>query len=302
MKLSYRNEKNARFISSYYNIPLENKDWFKVENSTDDESEILIFSFIGWPFNDSAEFVRAISSMKQKKILIRINSPGGDAFEANAMFNAIKDHPSKPITRIESLAASAASYIALAGKEKQAYKNTMIMIHEPMSGMWGNQHEFREVADILAQINENMVDMYVDNSNLGKKEIREMLKAETWMNAKTAKEKGFIDTIIEAGKPVKAEFDLSIFANVPSEFKVESHIEEPKELTEREVEKVLRSAGLSKSKARVLLARGWQSEPKEEIDIKNEDQGHEDIVRWDAGIVARITKNIEQLNGGYING
>jgi len=259
MKLSYRNEKNARFISSYYNIPLENKDWFKVENSTDDESEILIYSYIGWPFNDSAEFVRAISSMKQKKILIRINSPGGDAFEANAMFNAIKDHPSKPTTRIESLAASAASYIALAGKEKQAYKNAMIMIHEPMSGMCGNQHEFREVADILAQINENMVDMYVDNSNLGKKEIREMLKAETWMNAKTAKEKGFIDTIIEAGKPVKAEFDLSIFANIPDELKSEQIPKTEPDI--RSTEKLLRDVGgFSKNRAKAILARGWQAE------------------------------------------
>ncbi len=259
MKLSYRNEKNARFISNYYNIPLENRDWFKVENSTDDESEILIFSYIGWPFNDSGEFVRTISSMKQKRILVRINSVGGDVFEANAIFNAIKNHPSKPITRIESLAASAASYIALAGKEKQAYKNTMIMIHEPLVGMCGNQHEFREAADILSQINENMVDMYVDNSNLGKKEIREMLKAETWMNAKTAKEKGFIDTIIEAGKPVKAEFDLSIFANIPDELKSESLPKTEPDI--RSTEKLLRDVGgFSKNRAKAILARGWQAE------------------------------------------
>lgn len=259
MKLSYRNEKNARFISNYYNIPLENKDWFKVENSTDDESEILIYSYIGWPFNDSGEFIRAISSMKQKRILVRINSVGGDVFEANAIHNAIKDHPSKPITRIESLAASAASYIALAGKEKQAYKNTMIMIHEPMSGMWGNQHEFREVADILAQINENMVDMYVDNTSLGKKEIREMLKSETWMNAKTAKDKGFIDTIIEAGKPVKAEFDLSIFANIPDELKSEQIPKTEPDI--RSTERLLRDVGgFSKNRAKAILARGWQAE------------------------------------------
>lgn len=259
MKLSYRNEKNARFISNYYNIPLENKDWFKVENSTDDESEILIYSYIGWPFNDSGEFIRAISSMKQKRILVRINSVGGDVFEANAIHNAIKDHPSKPITRIESLAASAASYIALAGKEKQAYKNTMIMIHEPMSGMWGNQHEFREVADILAQINENMVDMYVDNTSLGKKEIRGMLEAETWMNAKTAKEKGFIDTIIEAGKPVKAEFDLSIFANIPDELKSEQIPKTEPDI--RSTERLLRDVGgFSKNRAKAILARGWQAE------------------------------------------
>lgn len=257
MKLSYRNEKNAKFISSYYNIPLDKKDWFRIENTTDDSAELLIYGYIGWPFNDSGDFVRAISSMRQKDILVRINTVGGDVFEANSIHNTIKDHPSGPITRIESLAASAGSYLAIAGKKRQAYKNSMVMIHEPMTGMWGNQYEFRETADILSQISESMVDMYADNTNLGKRDIREMLRAETWMNAKTAKEKGFIDTIIEAGKPVKAEFDLSIFSSLPDEFKAESQdLQSKPEPTIRAIEKALRDVGVSQNKAKAMLS-GW---------------------------------------------
>jgi hypothetical protein len=148
-----------------------------------------------------------------------------------------------------------------------------------------------------------MVDMYVDNSNLGKKEIREMLKAETWMNAKTAKEKGFIDTIIEAGKPVKAEFDLSIFANVPSEFKVESLVEETKSEPDiRSTEKLLRDVGgFSKNRAKAILARGWQAE-SEEIGNEIEQQKHdadESIIRCDAGTIkALLTRNIELYKKG----
>ena len=288
MNFKYRNERNARFLSSFYNIPLDKKDYFRIENSTDESSEILIYGYIGWPFNDSSDFARAIGAMNQRDILVRINSVGGDVWDAHAAHNIIKSHPCKPKTRIESIAASAASYMAIAGKERQAYKNTMMMIHEPMTGLFGNQHEMREIADILAQVNETMVDMYVDNSNLGKKEIREMLKAETWMNAKAAKEKGFIDTIIEAGKPVKASFDLSIFANLPDELK--SECEKPK-LTEREIEKLLRDGGVSNKRAKAILAgcKNIDGDREEkDRDVPNKDQ---------SDIISRIQNLTNTLKG-----
>ena len=267
MNLNYRNERNARFIAAAYNKPLDKPDWYKIENATDDEAEVLLYDYIGWPYNDEREFVQMLSGLKQGKIVIRINSPGGDVFSANCIYNAIKAHPSKPITRIESLAASAASYIAMSGSVKQAYKNTMLMIHEPMTGMWGNQYELRETADILEQISGQMIDMYADNTNIGKREIKDMLKAETWMTAKVAKEKGFIDTIIEAGKGAKAAFDLSIFANLPDEFKVEG---KPKEaVTERDLEREIREVfNLSHNKAKEVIARckELKGDKKEEED------------------------------------
>lgn len=257
MNLSYRNEKNAKFIAEMYKKPLDQPDWYKIENISDEEAEVFIYSYIGWPFNDAGDFAKALSAMKQSKITVRVNSPGGDALDGVAMFNAIKAHPSKIITRIEALAASAASYIAVAGQEKQAYKNTMIMIHEPMVGVAGNQHELRGVADILTQLNENMIDMYADNTNVGKRDLKAMLKAETWMTAKQAKEKGFIDTIIEAGSSAHAAFDLSMFANYPGGKTAPVKTGEP---TIRDIETLLRDAGgLSKDKAKALLARGWQA-------------------------------------------
>ena len=267
MNLSYRNDKNAHYIASLYNRKLENIDYYKIDNVSEDEAELLIYDYIGYPFNDAKTFINSIESMKQSKITIRINSPGGDVFDGFAIANAIKAHPSKPITRIESLAASAASFIAMAGHEKQAYKNTMIMIHEPMTGMYGNQYELREVADILTQISNNMVDMYADNTNIGKREIKAMLKAETWMTAKEAKEKGFVDKIIESGEPVKASFDMSIFAKSPDSglFAAADLVsdadrqQKDKDLSIRNIEKLLRDAGLSKDKAKAVLARGWKA-------------------------------------------
>lgn len=274
--LSYRNERNAKFIAASYNKPLDKPDWYKIQAISEDEAEIYIMDYIGWPFNSAEDFVKNLASMTQSKITIRINSPGGDVWDAHAIHNAIKRHKSKPTTCIESLAASAASYIAVAGHKKTAYKNSMVMIHEPMTGMWGNQFELRETADILAEISNGMVDMYADNTSVGKRELKEMMKAETWMSSKTAKEKGFIDSIVEEGKGVKAEFDLSIFANLPDELRAEGH----KEPTEREIERLLRDGGVSNKKAKAILAGCKKAEVIEDDPADKDEQDAKELVEY----------------------
>ena len=249
MKLAYRSEKNADAAARYWGKSLEKPDWYKIEALSDDESEIMIYDVIGWPFIDAAEFVRSLNEIKQGKITVRINSPGGDVFDAMAIFNALASHKAKIVTRIESLAASSASFIALAGKERQAYKNAMIMIHEPWAVTAGNQYDFREIADILEKISGNMVDTYASNTSVGKREIKDMMKAETWLTAKEATEKGFIDSIVD-GKSVKAQFDLSIFANTPEGLSDGTPIEQ----TEREKEKALRDVGFSQKDAKAILS------------------------------------------------
>lgn len=248
MNLKYRNQRNAEATARYWNKPIDKSDWYKIEALSEDSTEVMIYDVIGWPFNDAGEIIRALAGIDTKTVTVRINSPGGDVFDAMAIFNALQSHKSKIVTRIESLAASAASFIALAGKEVQAYKNAMVMIHDPWVLAAGNQYDLREIADILEKISGNMVDIYSQNSKVGKKEIKEMLKAETWFTAKEAREKGFVDTIID-GKAAKAQFDLSMFAHVPDGFTAEDH-----DLTERDAEKALRDAGFSRAKAKALLA------------------------------------------------
>lgn len=248
MKPSYRNERNARSVAAYWGKSVHDKgDWYEIKAISEDETEIMFYDVIGWPFVDAAEFVRAMKDVKTP-ILARINSPGGDVFDAMAIFNVLQSHPYKVTTRIESLAASAASFIALAGKEVQAYQNAMMMIHEPSAVVWGNQHDMRETADILAKVNDNMIDIYAANTDLGKREVAALLKAETWLTAKEAKDKGFIDTIID-GKSAKAQFDLSMFAHCPECFQGMNH-----QPTEREKEKALRDVGFTLKEAKAFLA------------------------------------------------
>jgi len=268
MKLAYRTKAVAKAISGIYNRPLDKFDWYEIKAQADDEMEMLIYDFIGWPFNDAGEIVRAIADMRGKKITVRINSPGGDVFDSMAIYNAFTSHDAKITTRAEALAASAASIILLAGKEVQAYQNAMMMIHDPWMLVAGNRFDLREAADILDKISDNMVDIYSKQSNVGKKELRDMLKDETWLTAKEAKEKGFIDTIVD-GKAAKASFDLSMFANVPDELRPKEGGQDP---TIRDIEKALRDVGLSQSKAKALLSGGWRETGGEEEqfnEIKN---------------------------------
>jgi ATP-dependent Clp endopeptidase proteolytic subunit ClpP len=260
MNLNYRTAANAEAISAHWKKPLDRADWFEIKAQSDEATEILIYDVIGWPFSDAMELVRTLSAMGGKDMLVRINSPGGDVYDGMAIFNALQTYPGKVTTRIEGLAASMAGIIALAGKNVQAYKNAMLMIHEPWSIVAGSQFELREAADVLGKISSNMADVYAGASNVGKREIKEMMKNETWFNAEEAKNKGFIDTIIDGKSSAKAQFDLSMFANVPDCLSGQSN-EEP---AIRKYERALRDAGASKSEARSILARGWKTKGAED--------------------------------------
>ncbi len=257
MNLKYRNRKTAEAVARFWNKPLDKPDWFKVQAISDDETEIMIYDVIGWPFISADDFVRALADITAKTVTVRINSPGGDVWDGMAIFNALKTYNGKVVTRIEGIAASMASVIALAGKEVQAYANTMYMIHEPYAFTAGNQYSLRELADILEKMSGQMIDIYSSNASPGKREIAQMMKDEAWLTAKEAKEKGFIDTVLD-GKGAKAQFDLSMFSNVPDGL---DGGREGGELTEREIERALRDAGASRSFAKsVAVGRSTGNE------------------------------------------
>lgn len=251
MKLSYRNSRNAEAVARFWGKALEKPDWYSVKDQSEDEAEIMIYDVIGWPFNDANELVRSIGAMKTKAITVRINSPGGDVFDGTAIFNALANHPAKVTTRVEGLAASMGSVLAMAGKEVQAYSNTWMMIHDPWVLAMGNQYELRDIADVLEKIGGSLLDIYTGKTKTGKKEMKQMMADETWMTAAEAEKKGFVDTVLTSGKAAKAHFDLGVFANVPDGLSAER---EGKDLDEREIERALRDAGASRSFAKAIVA------------------------------------------------
>jgi len=250
MKLSYRNQHNAEAIAAYWKKPLSKSDWFSIQAATATApAEVFIYDVVGWPYNDAGELVRTLAGMKDDPILARINSPGGDVWDGMSILNAFANHPGGVTVRIESLAASIASVIAMGGRKVEAYQNTMMMIHDSWIIAAGNRIELLEIADILEKVDGNILNAYTGKTKIGKREMRDMMHAETWMNAKEMKEKGFIDTIIESGKAAKAQFDLSMYAQAPE------GIGSEREYTDRDRERLIRDVfSLSQSDAKVVLS------------------------------------------------
>lgn len=130
-------------------------------------------------------------------INVYINSPGGEVFAAAAIRNQLRAHKAKVHTFIDGIAASAATVIALAGDEISMSRASLMMIHNPLTGVQGNAAELQKAIELLNKVKGTIVSVYKEKSNLSEDEISDLMDKEEWMNADEALEKGFIDKITE---------------------------------------------------------------------------------------------------------
>jgi ATP-dependent Clp protease protease subunit len=133
------------------------------------------------------------------KITLWINSPGGDVFAAAQIYNMLMNYPYDVTVKIDALAASAASVIAMAGTRVCMSPVAMLMIHNPMTVAIGDSEEMQKAIEMLAEVKESIVNAYEIKSGLSRNKISRLMDAETWMNAKEAKRLGFADEILFAG-------------------------------------------------------------------------------------------------------
>lgn len=148
--------------------------------------------------------------------VVRINSPGGAVFDGIAVHSMLAKIDGLTV-RVEGLAASIASVIALAGSRVEMERGAMMMIHNPWNIAMGDSQELRKSADVLDQIKESLIDIYVGKSGLERDFVAEMMDEETWLSADEAVEFGFADAVVGAtsGDPEDRiqSLDLSILAN-----------------------------------------------------------------------------------------
>jgi ATP-dependent Clp endopeptidase proteolytic subunit ClpP len=168
--------------------------WYKIVGKLE-HTDVYIYDEIGFWGTRASEFVKEIRQIKND-IVLHINSPGGQVFDGLAIYNSLKAHSSKVTTKIEGIAASMASIIALAGETIEMAENSMFMIHNPLVNVTGDSEELRKNAELLDRIKEQIVNIYVSHSNLGAEEIAKLMDQETWLSAKEAQGKGFINSII----------------------------------------------------------------------------------------------------------
>jgi len=191
------------------------KTWFSMRAATRGRPpEVLLYDEIGaWGVNatDFMEALRALGDLEGKDADLRINSPGGDCFTGNAIFNMCKATGAKWTVHIDGVAASMASLVATVGAKVNIAANAFIMIHNPAAWMGGEAADLRRTARLLDSIRDGMLEAYVAKSGMTTEEIGEMMDAETWMDAEDAVKFGFADTIVSETKAAAKVRGLSTF-------------------------------------------------------------------------------------------
>ena len=138
-------------------------------------------------------------------VTIYIRSPGGNVFAAAEIYTMIRDYPGSVTVKIDAIAASAASVIAMAGDHVMISPVGMLMIHDPITIAIGNSQEMEKVISTLNEVKESIVNAYQAKTGLSRNKIAKLMADETWMNAKKAVELGFADEIMFGDKKSEPE-------------------------------------------------------------------------------------------------
>ena len=133
-------------------------------------------------------------------ITVWINSPGGDCVAAAQIYNMLSNYKGKVTVKIDGIAASAASVIAMAGDTVLVSPVSMLMIHNPATIAWGDHAEMQKAIDMLAEVKESIINAYVLKTGLSRPKLSHLMDAETWMDANKAVELGFADEIMARAK------------------------------------------------------------------------------------------------------
>ena len=212
-----------------------------IKASDENDNTIGIYDPIGYDYwDDSGVTAKRISaalrSLDGADVVVNINSPGGDVFEGLAIYNLLREYKGHVTVRVLGVAASAASFIAMAADEIQIARAGFFMIHNAWTGLWGNRNDLRETANFLEQIDDTIADIYHVKSGLGMDELKADMDKERWINGRDAIDSGFADAFLPSDVVVE---DTKNFTKE----KVAAH----------KADILLAKAGMSRSSRRELI-------------------------------------------------
>ena len=175
--------------------------FYRFLNKADTEPAELI---IDGPIESEAWFdddvtprqFRSELNTKKGDLTVWINSPGGDCFAASQIYTMLKEYKGKVTVKVDGIAASAASVIAMAGDEVLMAPTAMMMIHNPLTIAFGNKDDMEQAIAVLEEVKESIVNAYEIKTGLQRAHISRLMDEETWMNARKAMELKFADGMI----------------------------------------------------------------------------------------------------------
>jgi ATP-dependent Clp protease protease subunit len=189
----------------------------EIENATGSEATVYLYDSIDPYYGVNAEtFVKDFNAITAPTIHLRINSPGGDVFDARSIATAISQHASTVVAHVDGLAASAASYIAIAADQVEMAPGSFLMIHKAWTFAFGNSDDLLSTAALLEKVDGSLAADYAKKTGKSAAQIDEWMSAETWFTAEEAVAEGFADKVSEEDpEGVDNAWDLSVFANAP---------------------------------------------------------------------------------------
>lgn len=200
----------------------EGRDWCRIDvhdvtnkaGAAPSTAEVMIYDEIGFWGTTAQDFAKALADLDVSTINLHINSPGGEVYDGIAILNALRNHDAEVNVSIDGIAASAASFIAMAGDTITMARNSELMIHDASGLVIGGPDDMAEFAARLDQMSNNIASIYAERAGGTVEDWRKAMKNETWYSAQEAVDAGLADKVAEpkgdTGK-AKNRFDLSIF-------------------------------------------------------------------------------------------
>lgn len=192
---------------------------FKMVARGKQRAEVSIYGEIDAHFGIGASlFYKELKALGNiSEIDLRLNSPGGSVFEGLAIYNILRSHKAKVTAYVDGVAASIASVILLAADHRSISSSGFVMIHNPISGAFGDSETLRKTASVMDSVKESILEVYMSRTSLDRETVSSMMDEETWLNAKEAKEQGFAHSVFE-GEKIAACVSVSAissFRNTP---------------------------------------------------------------------------------------
>lgn len=167
----------------------------KVTAQADGGTEILLYDEISWWGVSAVDFAAVLSGVTGP-VHLRVSSPGGDVFDALAIYNMLLDYPGTVTVTVDGLAASAASFIAMAGSTITMNRGSKMMIHDASGLCIGNAAEMNAMAALLDMVSGTIADIYAARSGVDADTWRSRMRDETWYGAADAVEAGLADAMV----------------------------------------------------------------------------------------------------------
>jgi ATP-dependent protease ClpP protease subunit len=174
-------------------------DWYRIVNADGERAELFIYGVIGsdWDEGDvtAAAFVKELRGITASAIDLHLNSPGGLVWDGIAIYSALLNHPATVDVYVDGVAASAASFVAMAGDSVTIEKPARMFIHDARAIVLGNAEDMREAAQLLDDTSDTIAGIYADHAGGTIADWRTAMQAETWYSSAQAVDAGLADRV-----------------------------------------------------------------------------------------------------------